>query len=189
MRCKPTTCVRNRKDLKPKWIEQWKTQFRAFAGVNTEANRSMLPSLKTKSRDNNNRFYIEKQITTLLEKFTTSSGRTLRSFVPSFRVLLDSDNYKYSDLNLAHVLTPVRVIKMYPRYWPAIWPIDRILISQIQGIGGGFRTSEKAKLTLFLQNLLDSTVIKMYPRYRPAIWPIDRGLLSQIQGIGGGLLT
>ena len=65
----------------------------------------MLPSLKTKSRDNNNRLYIE----TLLKKFTTSSGRTLRSFVPSFRMLLGSHNYKYSDVNLAHVLTTVRV--------------------------------------------------------------------------------
>ena len=69
----------------------------------------MLPSLKTKSRDNNNRLYIEKQFTALLKKFTTSSGRTLRSFVPSFRMLLDSHNYKYSDVNFAQVLTPVRV--------------------------------------------------------------------------------
>ena len=109
VRRKPTTCVRNRKDLKPKWIEQLKTQFRAFVDVNTEANRSMLPSLKTKSRDNNNRLYIEKQFTALLKKFTTSSGRTLRSFVQSFRMLLGSHNYKYSDVNLAHVLTTVRV--------------------------------------------------------------------------------
>ena len=64
MRRKPTTCVRNRKVLKPKLVEQLKTQFRAFVDVNTEANRSMLPSLKTKSRDNNNRLYIE----TLLKK-------------------------------------------------------------------------------------------------------------------------
>ena len=110
VRSKPSTCVRTRKDLKPKLVGKLKTKFRAFAGVNTEANRSMLPSLKTKSRDNNNRFYIEKQITTMLKKFTTSSGRTLRSFVPSFRVLLDSHNYKYTDGNLAQVLTPVRVM-------------------------------------------------------------------------------
>ena len=59
VRSKPSTCVRNRKDLKPKLVEQLKTQFRAFACVNTEANRSMLPCFKTMSTDNNNPMYIE----------------------------------------------------------------------------------------------------------------------------------
>ena len=62
MRRKPTTCVRNRKVLKPKLVEQLKTQFRAFVDVNTEANRSMLPRFKPKSTEINNNMYIE-QIT------------------------------------------------------------------------------------------------------------------------------
>ena len=59
VRSKPSTCVRTRKDLKPKLVEQLKTPFRAVACVNTEANRSMLPRFKTKSTDNNNHMYIE----------------------------------------------------------------------------------------------------------------------------------
>ena len=62
VRSKPSTCVRTRKDLKPKLVEQLKTQFRAFVDVNTEANRSMLPRFKPKSTEINNHMYIE-QIT------------------------------------------------------------------------------------------------------------------------------
>ena len=40
---------------------------------------------------------------------TTLSVHTPRSVVQIFQMLLDSHNYKYSDVNLAQVLTPVRV--------------------------------------------------------------------------------
>ena len=69
VRSKPSTCVRNRKDLKPKLVEQLKTQFRAFVGVNTEANRSMLPRFKTKSTKINNHMYIEQNKRNLAKKF------------------------------------------------------------------------------------------------------------------------
>ena len=68
VRSKPSTCVRNRKVLKPKLVEQLKTQFRAFVDVNTEANRSMLPRFKTKSTEINNHMYIEENKSNFAKK-------------------------------------------------------------------------------------------------------------------------
>merc|ERR1712240_686962 len=75
---KPTTCVRNRKVLKPKLVEQLKTQFRAFVDVKTETKRSMLPRFKPKSTEINIHMYIEQITINFAKKMSQLQACTRR---------------------------------------------------------------------------------------------------------------